>query len=55
VASDAAASQGPAVLDNFLDNSFLADGQTCIRQYLSTVEPPLQWQDRATDYGYRND
>jgi hypothetical protein len=43
------------VPDNFLDNRFLADGQTGIRQYLSTLEPSLQRQDTATDYGYRND
>jgi hypothetical protein len=49
----AAASQGQAVLDNFLDCSFLADGCTSIRQYLSTLEPPLQWQGSGDVYSYR--
>jgi hypothetical protein len=50
---EAAASQGQAVLDNFMDSSFLADGHTSIRQYLSTLEPALQWQDGTSDYSYR--
>ncbi len=50
---EAAASQGQDVLDNFMDSSFLADGETSIRQYLSTLEPPLQWQGSGDAYSYR--
>ncbi|WP_020682176.1 gamma-glutamylcyclotransferase family protein [Marinobacterium rhizophilum] len=50
---EAAASQGQAVLDNFMDSSFLADGHTSIREYLSALEPALQWQDGTSDYSYR--
>lgn len=49
----AAASQGEAVLDNFLDSSFLADGQTSLRLYLAQRQPPLDWRNGDADYGYR--
>jgi len=53
----AAESQGVAVLDNFLDSSFLADGVTSIRCYLEldadTENPQLQnWRDYDTGYSY---
>ncbi|MFC6669300.1 gamma-glutamylcyclotransferase family protein [Marinobacterium aestuariivivens] len=48
----AAASQGPEVLDNFLDSSFLADGRTRLRHYLERCQPPLDWQSEIIDYGY---
>ncbi len=50
---EAAASQGQSVLDNFMDSSFLADGCTSIRQYLATLDPPLQWQGSREQYSYR--
>lgn len=50
---EAAASQGQAVLDNFMDSSYLADGCTSIRQYLGSLEPPLQWQGSRGGYSYR--
>ncbi|UTW13873.1 gamma-glutamylcyclotransferase [Marinobacterium rhizophilum] len=49
----AAAAQGPEVLDNFMDCSFLADGRTSIRQYLDGPGSGLQWQGGA-DYGYQD-
>lgn len=49
----AAQSQGPEVLDSFLDDSFLADGITPIRQYIAT-HPQLQhWQSMDCGYSYQ--
>ncbi|WP_432470494.1 gamma-glutamylcyclotransferase [Amphritea sp. HPY] len=53
----AAESQGAAVLNNFLDSSFLADGVTSIRRYLErdakSAKPQLQrWRDYDTGYSY---
>lgn len=46
----AAAGQSPAVLDNFLDHTFLADGETSIRTYISQHRFLNDW--RAIDTGY---
>ena len=47
-----AATQGQAVLDNFLDSSFLADGITPIREYL-LQSPELQdWRTFDAGYNY---
>ncbi|MBU2967338.1 gamma-glutamylcyclotransferase [Amphritea sp. 2_MG-2023] len=49
----AVASQGQAVLDNFLDSSFLADGTTSIRTYLQQSEELQDWRNVNTGYNYR--
>lgn len=49
----AADSQGPQVLDNFLDSSFLADGVTTIRTYLNTTNDLDDWRNLNTGYSYR--
>ncbi|MBR9867948.1 MAG: gamma-glutamylcyclotransferase [Oceanospirillales bacterium] len=51
----AAASQGDAVLDNFLDSSFLADGRTSIRTYLQQTPELQDWRYFETGYNYRSD
>ncbi|WP_296062398.1 gamma-glutamylcyclotransferase [uncultured Amphritea sp.] len=51
----AAASQGDAVLDNFLDSSFLADGRTSIRTYLQQTPELQDWRHFETGYNYRSD
>jgi len=48
----AASSQGEAVLDNFLDNSYLADGMTSIRHYLKSVPALADWHVMDTGYSY---
>ncbi len=51
----AAASQGSAVLDNFLDSSFLADGKTTIRTYLQQTPQLADWRTFDTGYHYRTE
>lgn len=51
----AVASQGSAVLDNFLDSSFLADGKTTIRTYLAQTPELRNWRTFDTGYRYRSD
>ncbi|MBN1005605.1 gamma-glutamylcyclotransferase [Amphritea pacifica] len=48
----AAASQGRAVLDNFLDSSYLADGQTTLRTYLDQTPELQDWRNFETGYHY---
>ncbi|GGO83280.1 hypothetical protein GCM10011348_26670 [Marinobacterium nitratireducens] len=52
----AAAEQGPGILDNFLDSSFLADGETSLRDYLARRQTSAHdFMSVDSDYGYRND
>ncbi|WP_415896587.1 gamma-glutamylcyclotransferase [Neptuniibacter sp. QD72_48] len=46
----AAASQGEAVLNNFLDSSYLADGETTIRTYLDNSGS--NWREIDSAYHY---
>lgn len=48
----AASSQGEAVLDNFLDSSYLADGITSIRSYLKSAPALADWHLMDTGYSY---
>lgn len=48
----AASSQGEAVLDNFLDSSYLADGMTSIRHYLKSAPALADWHVMDTGYSY---
>ncbi|MDO6513073.1 gamma-glutamylcyclotransferase [Neptuniibacter sp. 2_MG-2023] len=49
----AAEGQGAEVLDNFLDSSFLADGNTSIRAYLKEAPHLENWREMDTGYSYR--
>ncbi len=49
----AAESQGEAVLNNFMDSTFLADGVTTIRSYLDTTADLVDWRLFDTGYSYR--
>ncbi|MBY4676354.1 gamma-glutamylcyclotransferase [Marinobacterium arenosum] len=48
----AAAENGADVLGNFLDTSFLADGITSIRQYVSQHPQLRNWREMDTGYSY---
>lgn len=48
----AAESQGDAVLDNFLDSSFLADGVTSLRRYLRQTPELQNWREMNAGYRY---
>lgn len=50
----AAEGQGSAVLDNFLDNTYLADGETTIRTYLGRHPTLRDWREYETGYSYRS-
>lgn len=49
----AASTQGLHVLDNFLDSSFLADGETTIRNYVAQHPALANWRAFDTDYSYK--
>lgn len=49
----AAQGQGESVLNNFMDSSYLADGITCIRDYIVSHPELQQWQDIDCGYSYR--
>ena len=48
-----AAEQGPVVLDNFLDSSFLADGKTSLRSYLNDSPELAVLMSTVGGYSYK--
>lgn len=48
-----AAEQGQTVLDNFLDSSFLADGQTSLRSYLQSAPELALFLSASGSYSYK--
>ncbi len=48
----AAATQGQEVVDNFLDSSFLADGVTTLREYVTATPELANWQQQLASYTY---
>lgn len=48
----AAATQSKEVVDNFLDTSYLADGVTTVREYVSSTPELANWQQQLASYRY---
>jgi len=48
----AAASQGDEILSNFMDTTFLADGETSVRAYVASHPTLSGWSEIDTGYSY---